>query len=912
MAAVVASSRADSPAVCANVCSATPAGRPGAMQGAQVQGPNPAAMLAGLPGALFGATQTASSVPVGATNGLQGPQVPSFAGSMPLPPQAQTPHPCLKGSAESDLLSDLVTGVNVQTTSSGVEGVWTPQSVKGVGVQQPCSQHTPPAPGRVGHALGSHTQLIPGGAVAGHAGSQVAPSGFPVQQPLLEALTVGVLQLQGLQAQLTMDKGDNEVVKPGFPILPSLGPPELASGSLIFQDWLELIHNPMRDLSNSSHVWWAHVLQVSREAYTRWCVASPLDRLSIEPQVQGSASGRWVRVNSRACGMILEALDPSIKAHILAHRATGVAACLLFRLFTVCQPGGGAERWLVLRSLQSPCPIQNVHSGVMALRDWGRWHRRCVECGMMVPDPMVLARALTEMTRGVLEGHSDAAFRMQCARATLRIDQHPSGEEVLTYHRHLLAEFETLALAQPEVSGGKVAEVSNAGEQANESHSIVQKEKPRLPTRKLCKFFVLSRGCRKGSHCEYAHDLSVFSAQDKANRCWKCGSKEHHRKDCRAGRVNEASPQLQPQVQEEPAAQDATNSTQATGPGGDTRRSEAAPQTPVFEPRMGVWEEVQKGHRQDAGQVLPKLFGELVKACCDASRRQESPQTPNPIPQMRSLHVHAQALALVDSGATHPLRQAGAQEEWDTAVEVDVSLGGNVHALARLTCNGTLLTPPGREGTQTIIPVGAVISRLGFRLSWVSDADCAFHHPDGQVIPLVIRRGCPYMCKHVALELIAQLEADVRHERANADGTSQVGLCGSSSEATSRLPRNVEPMSRKLNLHPRHQPRCNASKSDKPHSTSVFVAASRLRLGSGKGCGNIRATNSPHDSQSTPVCFKLNAQDSDDDGDTDPNRGDSTPGAYDLSDWTLFQHARVVQPSTSGPTTVCSQTCSID
>ena len=116
----------------------------------------------------------------------------------------------------------------------------------------------------------------------------------------------------------------------------------------------------------------------------------------------------------------------------------------------------------------------------------------------MVPDPMVLARALTEMTRGVLEGHSDAAFRMQCARAVLRIDQHPSGEEVLTYHRHLLAEFETLALAQPEVSAGKVAEISNSGEQANKSHSVTQNEKPRLPTRKLCKFFVLSRGCQKG------------------------------------------------------------------------------------------------------------------------------------------------------------------------------------------------------------------------------------------------------------------------------------------------------------------------------------------------------------------------------------------------------------------------------
>ena len=178
----------------------------------------------------------------------------------------------------------------------------------------------------VAHAfLGSHAQLIPGGAVAGHAGSQVAPSGFPAQQPLLEALTAGVLQLQGLQAQLTMEKGDNEVVKPGSPILPPLGPPEPASGSLIFQDWLELIHNPMCDLSNFSHVWWAHVLQVSREAYTRWCVASPLDRLSIEPLNKrphscpprhGSgclpAVSPFYRVSAwRCCGKVAGAKKPS-------------------------------------------------------------------------------------------------------------------------------------------------------------------------------------------------------------------------------------------------------------------------------------------------------------------------------------------------------------------------------------------------------------------------------------------------------------------------------------------------------------------------------------------------------------------------------------------------------------------------
>ena len=52
------------------------------------------------------------------------------------------------------------------------------------------------------------------------------------------------------------------------------------------------------------------------------------------------------------------------------------------------------------------------------------------------------------------------------------------------------------------------------------------------------------------------------------------------------------------------------------------------------------------------------------------------------------------AYALLDSGATHPMRQAKDQGEWDEAVEVQVSLAGDNSTLMRLTQSGTLLLPP--------------------------------------------------------------------------------------------------------------------------------------------------------------------------------------------------------------------------
>ena len=201
-------------------------------------------------------------------------------------------------------------------------------------------------------------------------------------------------QLQTLQAnQLNTPKKEDapESVKTGITALPKLAPPDPSGGSLDFQDWLQQISGLMSDFSDSSQVWWSAVVQVSKDAYDRWVTASPIERLQVEPDDRTELTeGKWGRVNTRACSMLLEALDPAVKSDIIARKANQAAPKILFRLYTTYQPGGTGERNLVLTNLQNPSAVHDATSGVSALRAWGRWCQRCVDFGMNLPDPMVL------------------------------------------------------------------------------------------------------------------------------------------------------------------------------------------------------------------------------------------------------------------------------------------------------------------------------------------------------------------------------------------------------------------------------------------------------------------------------------------------------------------------------------------
>ena len=46
-----------------------------------------------------------------------------------------------------------------------------------------------------------------------------------------------------------------------------------------------------------------------------------------------------------------------------------------------------------------------------------------------------------------------------------------------------------------------------------------------------CKFFRSDTGCKAGKSCKWSH--SWDGVEDKNNRCWICGSKEHRKSDCK-------------------------------------------------------------------------------------------------------------------------------------------------------------------------------------------------------------------------------------------------------------------------------------------------------------------------------------------------------------------------------------------
>ena len=79
---------------------------------------------------------------------------------------------------------------------------------------------------------------------------------------------------------------------------------------------------------------------------------------------------------------------------MVARRTTQIASQIMFRLHTLYQPGGSAEKALLLNHLQNPGVIQDVVSGVSALRARGRWHKGWIDCGMVAPLQLLRLRRL--------------------------------------------------------------------------------------------------------------------------------------------------------------------------------------------------------------------------------------------------------------------------------------------------------------------------------------------------------------------------------------------------------------------------------------------------------------------------------------------------------------------------------------
>ena len=704
-----------------------------------------------------------------------------------------------------------------------------------------------PPPERVGQSAVDHSAQVPISQVsqvhqASGSGTQGAPSGgappsVPVSlppgenhgvasgNPALDAVLLGVQQLQALQAQnlSSSKKADApEQVKTGITAFPKLAAPNPAGGSLEFQDWLQLIAGLMGDFSDSSQLWWSSVVQVTRDAYERWVTASPIERLGVEPDDRPEITeGKWGRVNARACVMFMDALDPVVKADLIARKANHSASQILFRLYTTYQPGGTGERTLVLSNLQNPQVIHDATAGVAALRDWGRWYQRCIDFGMNLPDPMVLVGALDSMTKPVISKDTEVTWRTEMVKSTLQLHARPTAEAVTSYHRHLLAEFEALATFQVPKKGGnqpsnptlKAMDGTAGGASKGQGGGAKGGGKGKIP----CKYFVSQKGCKYGGSCKNVHSMNELSKGDRFKKCLNCGAEEHRAKDCdRPNKAGKSGPkeqnpkpgaqlaQVTPSTSAASTSQPIVQATPVLSP--DLLQQAAEMSLPAPQPtqRLPLPAPAPEGSgsQQPSGTSQPSIkrlaITAIMPASCFVSQNPGFPTPPMeasrqglgialngqnqgfPDPHFgrenqglgrgenggfegknghicpkstfsaRELGLGPEegfrpiAYALLDSGATHAMRQAKDQREWDEALQVQVSLAGDNTTCMRLTQSGTLLLPPlERAGSvQPIVPMGAVIEQLGYSLVW-SAGSCKLYPPNGKPLRLRVKKWLP-------------------------------------------------------------------------------------------------------------------------------------------------------------------------
>ena len=432
--------------------------------------------------------------------------------------------------------------------------------------------------------------------------------------------------------------------------------------------------------------------------------------------------------------MTLTAIPANLKEEVIA--TGGVTTVnLLAKLFSTYQPGNRQEKALVLANLEKPAECTDAKGAVEALRKWALWRRRAMAIGITEPDATVLLQGLDRICGSVVRADSELAFRVSLIRSTLQVDTCPNAESVTRLFQHLQAELEQqarLGVVRGTETQPKLKAIGTSGESTATTMTTPPTGAPTRPAAGQPKFFLSERGCRRGKECRYPHTWSAFEKAERAKRCLVCGGTGHKSKECKApGGGAQAKPKDGPQQQHPKDSGATPSSAPSSGSSSPTRRVgfDSAPE--VLMKVISVLEEVKR----------VKAFAPLVEAVDRWSQRWASPTSGK--------------TALMDSGATHPLRQPRDEKERREAMDVRVALAGDAKTTMKQTVAGTLLS--GDVLSQVIVPLGRVINSLGYQLRWTAN-DCALLRGDHEVIPLRVVRGCPEADEHVAQQLIREFE----------------------------------------------------------------------------------------------------------------------------------------------------------
>ncbi|CAE7317847.1 GIP [Symbiodinium sp. KB8] len=568
-------------------------------------------------------------------------------------------------------------------------------------------------------------------------------------------LVEGMSQLQNAMVkQMSSDASPKrpETVKPGaqLPQLPPLG----EDSPIDYQDWLTQVEAIMADMSDSSRTWFTMVMKEVESAYAAYLKAPPMDRLTLRPtEPENLVSGAYQRVHARAATMLMASLPTEVKSELVATRRTSVIS-MLFRLAVLYQPAGEQERTLILRKLQTPGVATTAVEAITILRSWDRWFLRSRAIGVVPPDPYILVKGLSGVCERLLPTMREASFRTSMLRSRLMLDQNPTEENAKVLHQHLLSEMEQVVAASP-VAKAKASPASisaptaapevkgmNAEGSTPTSSDKGNAKGTRAERRaqQPCKFwFKTDQGCTRGARCGFSHSMEGITEKEKIGRCLACSGKGHSASSCPTKNVDPGKGKGKGDGKNGTKGKDPVNPKVASATTASTVPSTSSTTSGLQPP------------------VVPPEIKSLLAETKEMLSVLASSPSLRPLRLLGAEMRKAQAL-LLDSGATHLLRQARDKDEINQANPVMVTLAGDEGKLLHQTTSGTILTEPDAEPPQPIIPLGQLTEVLGCRVHWTKGA-CKVVHPTIGALKVRLRNGCPeVVCQAQAMELVMELE----------------------------------------------------------------------------------------------------------------------------------------------------------
>ena len=312
--------------------------------------------------------------------------------------------------------------------------------------------------------------------------------------------------------------------------LPLLPQPGSNQSALQFGDWITVVTPMIGDVAGSARGWWSEILREASNLYDRWLTSTPLERIRLRPlEIQRSEA--HLRLEQRVVPMLLKCVPELIKQDLIASRTMTVTG-IMYRLWTIFQPGGSSERVSILKQLMEPKVASSAPDLLGGLRRWRRLMSRSLELNLALPDPVILGGVLHRFADALGKiGGTQLAYRVASVRQELGVDIRPMAPSIDQYADYLQSEAEELSLGiglKATTAGGQAATSLKAMAGLDASTSMTS-----APTGNASKFpykfWKTTEGCKRGSQCTFLHETS-----DMKGRSFNCGNSAHLRRDCTA------------------------------------------------------------------------------------------------------------------------------------------------------------------------------------------------------------------------------------------------------------------------------------------------------------------------------------------------------------------------------------------